>query len=111
MPSTTAVPLPKMKKNESLKSFLEDDELMKWLKFVLENVQFSRLVPVLSSSLSMEQLDELISVKGAEEGEDDARDESTPIYPEVSLGRDPNEESDEAEHSNGDHYLGQSFGY
>ena len=105
MPSTTAVvPLPKMKKNESLKSFLEDDELMKWLKFVLENVEFPRLVPVLSSSLSMEQLDELISVKGAEEEadvekeeEDDARDESTPILPEVSLGREPNEESHEDE--------------
>ena len=107
--TSPSVPLPKIKRNVSLKSFLEGDELIKWLKLVLTNVEFSRLLPVLSSCLSMEQIDELISVKGAEEvnaeeeedvAEDDTKEETMPIFPEVSLGKDPKENSDEDEAKN-----------
>ena len=102
--------MPKIMKNVSLKSFLEGDELMKWLKLVLTNVEFSRLLPVLSCCLSMEQIDELISVKGAEEVnveeeedmdkdvdvvDDNTREETIPMYPKVSLGKVPNGESDQ----------------
>ena len=59
------VPFPKTK-NVSLKRLPEGDELMKWLTLVLRNVEFSRILPVLSSCLSMEQIDELISAKAAE---------------------------------------------
>ena len=38
---------------------------MKWLGVVLKNTNFSRLLPVLASSLTMEQIDELISAKAA----------------------------------------------
>ena len=41
------------------------DELMKWLGVVLKNTSFPRLLPVLASSLTMEQIDELISAKAA----------------------------------------------
>ena len=36
--SGTEIPLPKMKRSESLQSFLEGDELMKWLRLVLTKV-------------------------------------------------------------------------
>ena len=108
--TSPSVPLPKIKRNVSLKSFLEGDELIKWLKVVLTNVEFSRLLPVLSSCLSMEQIEELKSVKGEEEAnvkkeedigedvvEDDTKEETIPMYPQVSLGKYPKVESDEEE--------------
>ena len=39
------------------------DELMKWLRLVLKHTKFSRLLPVLSECLTMEQTDMLISAK------------------------------------------------
>ena len=104
--STPSIPLPKIKKNESLKSFFLGDELLKWLKLVLTNVEFVRLLPVLSSCLSMEQIDVLKYVKGAEKVnvkkeedmaedmiEDDTKEEIIPMYPEATPGQGPNEES------------------
>ena len=45
------------------------DKLMEWLRLVLKNTKFSRLLPVLSSCLSTEQIDMVIAVKESEEQE------------------------------------------
>ena len=61
MPSKTAPsePLPMNMKGNKI------DELMKWLRLVLKHTKFSRLLPVLSECLTMEQIDMLISAKAA----------------------------------------------
>ena len=41
------------------------DELMKWLRLVLKHTKFSRLLPVFSDCLTMEQIDMIISAKAS----------------------------------------------
>ena len=42
------------------------DKLMEWLRLVLTNTKFSRILPVITSCLSLEQIGELMSAKAAE---------------------------------------------
>ena len=42
------------------------DKLMEWLRLVLTNTKFSRILPVITSCLSLEQIGELMSAKAVE---------------------------------------------
>ena len=80
------------------------DQLMEWLKLVLTNTKFSRVLPVLSSSLSLEEVGELMSKKAEEiqkqeqnqegDSEENAFKEEDK-FNEISDEVDEEEESDE----------------
>ena len=64
-PSEPPLPIMNIQSNQQEMQGDKIDELMKWLRLVLKHTKFSRLLPVLSECLTMEQVEMLISAKAA----------------------------------------------